>query len=129
MSTKKNVSIWTAFTEWQPSILQAVMEPKYSEDGDFLGSEFSNVFSLGFTDDDTVEADKVETTNSLSKAVEGCSYDSDIIESIKKKSILTTEDPIDTIVAIYNYSFSGEPKSSYIREKMFFYRGSFEYED
>ncbi|MEE5062339.1 immunity 22 family protein [Pseudomonas alliivorans] len=129
MSTKKIVSIWTAFTEWQPSILQTVMQPKYSEDGDFLGSEFSNAFSLGFADDDTVEADKVETTNSLSKAVEGCSYDSDIIESIKKKNIHTTEDPIDTIVAIYNYSFSGEPKSSYIREKMFFYRGSFEYED
>ncbi|WP_259674585.1 immunity 22 family protein [Pseudomonas fluorescens] len=58
MGSKKIVSIWKANTDWEPSTLRDVMSPEYSDDGDFLGTEFSKAFLLGFVDDDTVEADK-----------------------------------------------------------------------
>ncbi|MPR01917.1 hypothetical protein F0169_07400 [Pseudomonas sp. MAFF 212408] len=127
MSSKEIVSIWTASTGWASSTLQDVVSPEYSEDGDFLGSEFSNAFSLGFIDDDTIEADKIDPTHSLIKAIEGCSYDSDIVSDMKNKNTPPTESPIDTIVAIYDYSFSGTPKNTTIRNVLFTYRGSFEY--
>lgn len=105
------------------------MSPEYSDDGDFLGSEFSKAFSLGFIDDDTVEADKIEPTNSLIDAIDGCSYDLDIASDMKHKNTPLTEARIDTIIAIYDYSFSGTPKNTKIRNNLFTYRGSFEYQD
>ncbi|WP_223432723.1 immunity 22 family protein [Pseudomonas sp. GL-B-26] len=121
--------MWTANTDWEPSTLRDVMSPEYSDDEDFLGSEFSKAFSLGFIDDDTVEADKIEPTNSLIDAIDGCSYDLDIASDMKNKNTPLTEVPIDTIVAIYDYSFSGIPKNTKIRNNLFTYRGSFEYQD
>lgn len=129
MGSKKIVSIWTANTDWEPSTLRDVMSPEYSDDGDFLGSEFSKAFSLGFVDDDTVEADKIEPTNSLINAVDGCSYDLDIASDMKNKNTPLTDAPIDTIVAIYDYSFSGTPQNTKIRNNLFTYRGSFEYQE
>ena len=129
MGSKKIVSIWTANTDWEPSTLRDVMSPEYSDDGDFLGSEFSKAFSLGFVDDDTVEADKIEPTNSLIDAIDGCSYDLDIASDMKNKNPPLTEAPIDTIVAIYDCSFSDTPKNTKTRNNLFTYRGSFEYQD
>lgn len=128
MGSKNIVSIWTANTDWEPSTLRDVMSPEYSDDGDFLGSEFSKAFSLGFVDDDTVEADKIEPTNSLIDAIDGCSYDLDIASDMKNKNSPLTDAPIDTIVAIYDYSFS-PPQNTKIRNNLFTYRGSFEYQD
>ncbi len=128
MSSKKTVSIWTSNTSWESSTLKHVMSPEYSDDGDILGSEFSNAFSLGFVDDDTIEAFKIEPTNSMMAAIEGCSYYLDIVSNMKNKNIPLSGAPIDTIVAIYDYSFSGTPKHATIRSHIFEYQGSFEYE-
>lgn len=129
MGSKKIVSIWTANTEWEPSTLRDVMIPEYSDDGDFLGSEFSKAFSLDFVDDDAIEADKIESTNSLIDAIDGCSYDLDIASDMKNKNTPLTDAPIDTIVAIYDYAFSGTPQNTKIRSSLFTYRGSFEYQE
>ncbi|MBN6717157.1 immunity 22 family protein [Pseudomonas capsici] len=129
MSSKKSVSIWTANTGWDMPTLREVMSPEYSEDGDFLGSAFSKAFSLGFVDDDTVEADKIEPTKSLLKAIEGGSYDVDIMADMKGKNTTSTQDLIDTIIAVYDFSFSGAPQSSTVKNKIFTYRGSFEYNE
>jgi len=128
MGSKKIVSIWTANTDWEPSTLRDVMSAEYSDDGDYLGSEFDKAFSLGFVDVDSVEADKIEPTNSLIKAIDGCSYDLDIASDMKNKNTTLTDAPIDTIVAIYDYSFSGTPQNTKTRNKLFTYRGSFEYQ-
>lgn len=129
MGSKKIVSIWTANTDWEPSTLRDVMSPEHSDDGDLLGSEFSKAFSLGFVDNDTVEADKIQPTNSLIDAIDGCSYDFDIASDMKNKNTPLTEAPINAIVAIYDYSFSGTPKHTKIRNNLFAYRGRFEYQD
>ncbi|SDS01100.1 Immunity protein 22 [Pseudomonas prosekii] len=129
MGSKKIVSIWTANTDWEPSTLRDVMSAEYSDDGDYLGSEFDKAFSLGFVDDDSVEADKIEPTNSLINAIDGCSYDLDIAADMKDKKAPLIDAAIDTIVAIYDYSFSGTTQNTKIRNKLFTYRGSFEYQD
>jgi hypothetical protein len=129
MGSKKSVSIWTASTEWEPSELREIMSPAYSEDRDFLGSEFSKAFSLGFIDDDSIEADKVEPSYSLPDSIQGYSYDTDIISDMKNKSAPTLKFPVDTIVAIYDFYFSGTPKNNTIRNKEFLFFGTFEYKE
>ena len=129
MSLNKIVSIWTANTGWDSPTLQDVMSPDYSDDGDFLGSEFSRAFSLDFVDDDVIEADIVEPTNSLARAIEGGSYDLDIITDMRDKNTDLIDEPIDTIIAVYDYSFHGNPKNNMIRGKLFIYRGSFAYKN
>ncbi|APC14617.1 hypothetical protein BLL42_02285 [Pseudomonas frederiksbergensis] len=129
MGLIKSVSIWVANTNWEESTLREVMNPAYSEDGDFLGSEFTNAFSLGFVDDDSIEADKVKLTKSLSEAIDGFSYDVDIFADIKQKNISSPIHEIDTLALVYDYKFSGAPLTNSIRHKQFFFLGNFEYRE
>ncbi|MGE8097432.1 immunity 22 family protein [Pseudomonas fluorescens] len=129
MGLIKSVSIWVANTNWEESTLREVMTPAYSEDGDFLGSEFTNTFSLGFVDDDSIEADKVELTKSLSEAIDGFSYDTDISADFKQKNISSPIHKIDTLVLVYDYKYFGAPLTSSIRREQFFFLGNFEYSE
>ncbi|MGY2438450.1 immunity 22 family protein [Pseudomonas sp. SDO52101_S400] len=129
MEVTKTVSIWTAKTGWEPSTLQKIMLPAYSEDGDSLGCEFTNAFSLGFIDNDFIEADTVGNTSSLESAIEGFSYDSDISSDIKSKNIQPTSQTIDTLIAIYDFTFQGNPSARVIRGKEITFRGTFTYKE
>ena len=129
MEVTKTVSIWTAKTDWEPSTLQEIMVPTYSEDGNSLGCEFTNTFSLGFIDNDFIEADTVDSTNSLESAIEGFSYDSDISSDIKSKNIQPTNQTIDTLIAIYDFTFQGNPPARVIRGKEITFRGTFTYKE
>jgi hypothetical protein len=129
MSNKKTVSIWTANADWQQSTLREIVTPAYSDDGESLGSEFSNAFSLGFIDDDFIEADIVEPTKNLEKAIEDFSYDSDIIAEIKKKNLSTLPEKINTVIAIYDCAYKGKTTATILRGIEFTYRGQFEYQD
>lgn len=123
----KYVSIWVAHTNWDDSILREVLSPSYSEDGDFLGSEFTNTFTLGYIDDDKIEAETIEPTTSFADAIDGFSYDTDILNDMKIKKNLSNDTPIDTIVLIYDYEFNGSSNVKAIRDKYFLYIGKFEY--
>lgn len=129
MEIAKTVSIWTAKTGWEPLTLQEIMLPAYSEDRDSLGCEFTNAFSLGFIDNDFIEADTVGNTNSLEIAIEGFSYDSDISSDIKSKNIQPTKQTIDTLIAIYDFTFQGNPRARAIRGKEITFRGTFTYKE
>lgn len=129
MSNKKTVSIWTANADWQQSTLREIVTPAYSDDGESLGSEFSNAFSLGFIDDDFIEADIVEPTKNLEKAIEDFSYDSDIIAEIKKKNLSTLSEKINTVIAVYDCAYEGKTTASILRGIEFTYRGQFKYQD
>lgn len=129
MSNKKTVSIWTANADWQQSTLREIVTPAYSDDGESLGSEFSNAFSLGFIDDDFIEADIVEPTKNLEKPIEDFSYDSDIIAEIKKKNLSTSPEKINTVITIYDCAYKGKTTASILRGIEFTYRGQFEYKD
>jgi hypothetical protein len=129
MSNKKTVSIWTANANCQQSTLREIVTPAYSDDGESLGSEFSNAFSLGFIDDEFIEADIVEPTKNLEKAIEDFSYDSDIIAEIKKKNLSTLPEKINTVIAIYDCAYKGKTTASILRGIEFTYRGQFEYQD
>lgn len=105
------------------------MVPTYSEDGNSLGCEFTNTFSLGFIDNDFIEADTVDSTNSLESAIEGFSYDSDISSDIKSKNIQPTNQTRDTLIAIYDFTFQGNPPARVIRGKEITFRGTFTYKE
>ncbi|MGA3828094.1 immunity 22 family protein [Pseudomonas chlororaphis] len=127
MTSTKTVSIWVANTGWDIPTLQQATTPSYSEDGDFLGSDFTKAFALDFIDDDLMEADKVEITSSLPDAVEGFSYDSEISKSINRQP--TKIPPIDTVILVYELQYSGALAKNLIKGKEFIYVGSFEYRE
>ncbi|WDH20651.1 immunity 22 family protein [Pseudomonas chlororaphis] len=127
MTSTKTVSIWVANTGWDIPTLQQATTPSYSEDGEYLGSDFTRAFALDFIDDDLMEADKVEITSSLPDAIEGFSYDSEISNSINRNP--TKIPPTDTVILIYELQYSGTPTRSLIKGKEFIYSGCFEYRE
>jgi len=127
MTSTKTVSIWVANTGWDIPTLQQATTPSYSEDGEFIGSDFTKAFALDFIDDDLMEADKIETTSSLQDAVEGFSYDSEIFNSINKNP--TKIPPIDTVILVYELQYSGAITNNLIKGKDFIYAGCFEYHE
>ncbi|WP_124322818.1 immunity 22 family protein [Pseudomonas chlororaphis] len=127
MTSTKTVSIWVAHTGWDIPKLQQVTTPSYSEDGDFLGSDFTKAFALDFIDDDLMEADKVEVTSSLPDAIEGFSYDSEISSSINRNPVKIP--PIDTVILVYELQYSGALAKNLIKGEEFIYVGSFEYRE
>ncbi|MBU3059662.1 immunity 22 family protein [Pseudomonas indica] len=120
------VSIWTANTQWSDDDLREVTASKYSDDGDYLGSVFTNALSLDYIDDDFLEAEILAETDSIPEALRGFSYESEILNEIAKKN-LALDKAIDTAVLIYNYEFDGKNNPCTIRSQIFFFLGSFRY--
>ncbi|PAU66252.1 hypothetical protein BZL41_02725 [Pseudomonas sp. PIC25] len=120
------VSIWTANTQWSDDELREVTASKYSDDGDYLGSVFTNALSLDYVDDDFLEAEILAETDSITEALKGFSYESKILNEIAKKN-LALEKAIDTAVLIYNYEFDGKNNPCAISNQSFFFLGSFRY--
>ncbi len=120
------VSIWTANTQWSDDELREITASKYSDDGDYLGSAFTNALSLDYIDDDFLEAETLAKTDSITDALKGFSYDSKIINEISQKNI-ELSNAIDTIILIYNYEYDGKIKSCAVSNQNFFFLGSFSY--
>lgn len=86
---------------------------KYSEDGDFISSQFAKDFNISYFDEDFFEVDFFdEPMNDLKQLLEGFSYDkiitSKFIEIISNDII----DNINSVILLYNFKFDGKIKSS-----------------
>ncbi len=84
MQPKIHISTWLGHAESRAA-LDRVLSVKYSDEGEFLGSEFSRAFRLGRFDDDFREASRSEIApKSLEALLAGVSYEAEAIPAIVK---------------------------------------------
>nr|WP_314370931.1 immunity 22 family protein [uncultured Acinetobacter sp.] len=102
------VSIWIGNLDSIHALNSYVLN-RYSLDGEYEGSIFSNTFNIDFIDDDFVEKDFFNLNDDLNIILEGFSYDERILKEIKLKG-LKLPFPINSIILVYNYLFEMQGK-------------------
>ncbi|MCU7696817.1 immunity 22 family protein [Acinetobacter sp. AYS6] len=103
MQQDNSISIWVGNLDSSYDLDNYVLN-RYSLDGDFEGSLFTDKFQIDFIDEDFVEKSFFEFTNNLELAFNGFSYDEQILEELKLKDIKLLF-PINCIILIYNFAY------------------------
>lgn len=103
------ISIWVGNLDSSCDLDNYVLN-RYSLDGDFEGSLFTDEFQIDFIDEDFVEKSFFDFTKNLELAFNGFSYDEKILEELKLKDIQLLF-PINCIILIYNFTYKLNQKS------------------
>ncbi|MGE7685910.1 immunity 22 family protein [Peribacillus simplex] len=91
--------------------LDNLLEISYTEDGDFIPSMFARSFGLDRYDDAVREADFYdEADNSLSRLLEGFSYDDDIIPKFSSLCGAQLPSEYNVVILLYNFKYEGIKK-------------------
>jgi Immunity protein 22 len=99
------VSLWIG-TAKSEAPFNAAQEVSFSEDGDFLGSEFSRAFGIEYYYDGLKEAAYRENSSSrLDELLRGASYDAAIVNRFE--SIGRIDEQVNCIILLYNYRHAG----------------------
>src|SRR5215831_20431985 len=100
------VSLWIGTAASEPS-LDALVMTSYSDDGDFLGSEFSRAFEIAFYDEGTLEAEcRGTSTRHIGELLKGASYDDVIIPRFATVGALDRD--ANCAILLYNYRHAGQ---------------------
>ncbi|MDC4997789.1 immunity 22 family protein [Acinetobacter baumannii] len=103
------ISIWVGNLDSSCDLDNYVLN-RYSLDGDFEGSYFTDEFQIDFIDEDFVEKSFFDFTSNLELALNGFSYDEKILEELKLKDMKLLS-PINCIILIYNFVYKLNHKS------------------
>ncbi|MDV8153381.1 hypothetical protein BFR75_01935 [Acinetobacter pittii] len=109
MHQDNSISIWVGNLDSSCDLDNYVLN-RYSLDGDFEGSLFTDEFQIDFIDEDFVEKSFFDFTSNLELAFNGFSYDEQILEELKLKDIKLLF-PINFIILIYNFAYKLNHKS------------------
>jgi len=125
MKNKSCVSLWLA-NVCDKETLEKVTTDSYSDDGDMIPSEFSVLFKTDNHDSDFAEIEFVGESESISKMLDGFSYDDEIIPVFEQMGIDTRG--FNSVILLYRMKYSGEKKDGAISDCTFKFIGSVEYE-
>lgn len=106
MEEEGTVSLWVGKAISREE-LERVLEVSFSDDGDFLGSEFSRAFGIDYYEDSTREAEVHDgAAKTLNDLLHGASYEEKIIPEFEKLtgSRLAGE---NAVVLLYNIRYEG----------------------
>lgn len=109
MQQDNYISIWVGNLDSSCDLDNYVLN-RYSLDGDFEGSSFTDEFQIDFIDEDFVEKSFFDFTSNLELALKGFSYDERILEEIKLKDMKLLS-LINCIILIYNFVYKLNHKS------------------
>ena len=85
---------------------ESTLKAAFSDDGDFLGSPFSNAFGIGYYDEGLKETACCDSpTRRLRDLLNGVSYDSVIIDRFESLARLDTD--VNCAVLIYDHRHEG----------------------
>ncbi len=121
------VSLWLGNVKTDAE-LERLLAITYSDDGDFVPSEFARHFEIVRYDDDVREAEFYEeSSNDLGSLLEGFSYDDKIIPEFL--SLLQNEplDEFNTVILLYNFKYTGKIDEVTIESNHLKFIGSVEY--
>ncbi|MFF2496849.1 immunity 22 family protein [Peribacillus sp. NPDC058075] len=108
--------------------LDNLLEISYTEDGDFIPSMFARSFGIDRYDDAVREADFYdEADNSLSRLLEGFSYDEDIIPKFSSLCGAQLPSQYNVVILLYNFKYEGIKKKTTINNSNLEFLGAVEY--
>ncbi|MFE4813591.1 immunity 22 family protein [Peribacillus simplex] len=108
--------------------LDNLLEISYTEDGDFVPSMFARSFGIDRYDDAVREADFYdEADNSLSRLLEGFSYDDDIITKFSSFCGAQLQIQYNFVILLYNFKYEGIKKKTTINNYNLEFLGAVEY--
>ncbi|WP_141993219.1 immunity 22 family protein [Bacillus sp. B4EP4a] len=108
--------------------LDNLLEISYTEDGDFIPSMFARSFGIERYDDAVREADFYdEADNSLSRLLEGFSYDDDIIPEFSTLCGAQLPSEYNVVILLYNFKYEGIKKKTAINKSNLEFLGAVEY--
>jgi hypothetical protein len=107
--------------------LNNLLEISYTEDGDFVPSMFARSFGIDRYDDAVREADFYdEADNSLSRLLEGFSYDEDIIPKFSSLCGAQLPSHYNVVILLYNFKYEGIKKKTTINNSNLEFLGAVE---
>lgn len=108
--------------------LDNLLEISYIEDGDLIPSMFARSFGIDRYDDAVREADFYdEADNSLSRLLEGFSYDDDIIPKFSSLCGAQLPRQYNVVILLYNFKYEGIKKKTTINNSNLEFLGAVEY--
>ncbi|MGE7586731.1 immunity 22 family protein [Peribacillus sp. NPDC101480] len=108
--------------------LDNLLEISYTEDGDFIPTMFARSFGIDRYDDAVREADFYdEADNSLSRLLEGFSYDDDIIPKFSSLCGAQLPRQYNVVILLYNFKYEGIKKKTTINNSNLEFLGAVEY--
>ncbi|MED3757610.1 immunity 22 family protein [Peribacillus frigoritolerans] len=108
--------------------LDNLLEISYTEDGDFVPSMYARSFGIDRYDDAVREADFYdETDNSLSRLLEGFSYDEDIIPKFSSLCGAQLPSQYNVVILLYNFKYEGIKKKTTINNSNLEFLGAVKY--
>lgn len=99
------MSLWLGRSESAAAFWKA-LEVEFSEDGDFLGSDFSRAFGIEYYEEGLREAAIFESLEStLAQLVAGASYEEIVLPRLQNLGV-SVEAGTNCLVLLYNYRHS-----------------------
>ena len=108
------VSLWIS-DERDFNRVQAAFKEKYTEDGEWIPPPFAEAFEFETFDPATREANILKApTSSVREAIAGCSYGAFVGERFAREYGDTLPVQATAVALLYNFKFSGEPKTAIV---------------
>jgi hypothetical protein len=102
---RTSASLWLGSIDSEEA-LDALVEERYSDDGDFLGSTFSRAFGIAYYDEDFREASfHARASANLGELLVGHSYDRVLVARFGS---IALDRPFGAVILLYNFSYRGE---------------------
>ncbi|MBN1500268.1 MAG: immunity 22 family protein [Spirochaetes bacterium] len=127
MIKENKVSLWVGNVSSE-STLEEYTVQKFTDDGDYIPSIFSDLFNLGEYDDDFKEICYFnESLSDIEQLLEGCSYDDIVIPKFKQLFGEQVECKINSVILLYNFEFDGLQKKYTNQHNEFIFIGAVDY--
>ncbi|HEY5561744.1 MAG TPA: immunity 22 family protein [Clostridiaceae bacterium] len=127
MYKEGTVAIWLGYFEPIES-LQGYLQVNYSENVDFIDSQFEKDFAIEYFDEEMREIDYFsEIKNSISDILENHSYGDSIIFNYTKMFGVELDRGYNSLILYYNYSYSGLGKEIYIKKNLIKFIGNIDF--
>lgn len=108
MREDRVVSLWVGQAN-SPDALDQYLQTGYTEDGDFIPSQFARDFGIRFYDEDFREAQYFEApSQSVQSVLKGFSYDDVIVPRFTHLCGELFSEPVNAVLLLYNFEYKGE---------------------
>ena len=129
MEKEGYVSLWIGNLESDEKLLEYV-ELVYTDDGEWLPSQFLQDFNIDIDDfdEDCIERVCLEKeVNSIIKLISGCSYEDIVIPKYEKLVDRVSTVKFNAGILLYNFQYDGNVESVNNKDYDFKFIGSVEY--
>lgn len=129
MEREGYVSLWIGNSKSDEELLEYV-ELVYTDDGDFLPSQFLQDFNIDIDDFDEDFIERVcldKEANSITELISGCSYEDVVMPKYENLISKVSSVKFNAGILLYNFQYDGNVKAVNNKDYQFKFIGAVEY--